>query len=412
MELWEKVFNHPDFQEEPFVGSVYDYFRDQSYDQFHLQFDLHYVVMENPAANYSSGYIGNVPDDSGAGLLLTELLDLTKDDIDDWSVYDWNGDGYVDQIFILYAGKGQNDGGGAQSIWPHQWRLSEQSEDPWNREWGHPYQVAEGLLVDSYGAFAELTGRGTYGTFGTLCHEYSHCLGLPDIYYGSSTQVVGAWDLMDRGNTNAGGFCPPGYSAHERMLLGWVKPKEYEGTVTVDDMPPLSDAPEAGLLRNDGWPDEYYVIENRQQKGWDASLPGSGILIFHIDYDEAVWATGIPNSRELKRYSIIPANNKTSTATSISKDWAYPYQDNHELTDTSTPAAKLHHPNAEGILLMSKPITDMAVSADGLASLVINADPTAIRQVSAAGSHQVLYNIGPITIMRGADGTVFKVLRF
>ena len=150
VELWGRVFNQPDFVEGDFLGSIHDYFRDQSYGQFLLQFDLYYVEADE-RAKYSSGYIGGTPDDSGAGLLLTELLDATKDAIDDWSVYDWDDDGYVDQVVILFAGKGQNDGGGSNSIWANQWRLSEQSEPPFNREWGHPYVVAEGLLVDNYG---------------------------------------------------------------------------------------------------------------------------------------------------------------------------------------------------------------------------------------------------------------------
>ena len=357
-ELWEKVFNQLDFSEDKFVGSVHDYFLDQSYGLFNLTFDLLYVEM-GERARYRSGYLDDgTPDDSGAGLLLTELLDKTKETIPDWSVYDWDDDGFVDQVLILFAGKGQNDGGGSNSIWANQWWLSDQSQEPYNREWGHPYEVADGLWVNNYGVFPELTGKGTYGTFGTLCHEYGHCLGLPDFYYNGSTQVVGPWDIMDYGNYNEGGFRPPGYSAHERMYLGWLDVTELTEPLSVSAMDALnSEQPQAWLVRNDGYADEYYIIENRQQTGWDASLPGSGLVVFHIDYDEEVWRVGFPNSSSYKRYSIISANNSSGNK----GGWGYPYMAegmvvNNELTNTSKPAATLLHANSDGTKLMSKPI--------------------------------------------------------
>lgn len=414
MALWEKVFNQPDFVEGDYVGSVHDYFRDQSYGQLLLQFDLIYMEMDE-RAKYRSGYIGNVADDSGAGLLLTELLDKTKEAVGDWSVYDWDDDGYVDQVIILFAGKGQNDGGGSNSIWSNQWRLSEQSQDPFNREWGYPYEVAEGLLVDSYGVFPELTGKGTYGTFGTICHEYGHCLSLPDFYYGGSTQVVGAWDIMDCGNYSMGGFCPPGYSAHERMYLGWLDVTELTDPVSVSGMDAVNgEQPQAYLIRNDGYDNEYYVIENRQQTGWDKSLPGSGLLVFHIDYDEEVWKVGVPNSSSYKRYTIIPANNSSGVGSSAK--WAYPYMAsgfviNNELTNTSKPAATLLHANSDGTKLMSKPITNMKVE-NGLASFdFMGGMPSGIIQHSSFITPQTLYQYGPLRIVRSADGVVRKILK-
>ena len=410
--LWGRIFNEEHLSEEPFYGSVHDYFYDQSYGQFNLTFDLHYVAVEEERAKYRSGYLDDgTPDDSGAGLLLCDLLDSHKDDIPDWSVYDWNDDGYVDQILILFAGKGQNNGGGSNTIWANQWRLSEQSEEPFYREWGHPYEVCEGLLVDNYGVFPELTGKNTYGTFGTLCHEYGHCLGLPDFYYGSATQVVGRWDIMDYGNYNDDGFCPPGYSAHERMYLGWLDAKELTESTSVTALGPLVESGEAYLIRNDGWADEYYVIENRQQTGWDKSLPGSGILVFHVDYDEEVWRYGIPNSRSLLRYSIIPANGSSG----IREGWGYPYMSNgmvvnDMLTNDTKPAATLNNPNIDGQKLMSKPVTNMKVE-NGLASFDVKIAGTSIRETGLSIKPQVLYEIGPVTILRAPDGKIIKVVK-
>ena len=141
--LWKKVFNQKNFQEPPFHGSVRDYFYEQSFEQFELVFDVYYVHMDKNHAEYRSGDI-DFYDDTRSGLLLTEILDIKKEEIPDWSIYDWDDDGYINQVVILFAGKGQNDGGDETTIWSHQWWLSSQSEAPYYREWGHPYPVSSG----------------------------------------------------------------------------------------------------------------------------------------------------------------------------------------------------------------------------------------------------------------------------
>ncbi|MBQ7419987.1 MAG: M6 family metalloprotease domain-containing protein [Prevotella sp.] len=408
--LWNKIFNQENFQETPFRGSVHDYFYDQSFGQFNLLFDLYYVHMDKAHRQYRSGDIDEF-DDTRAGLLLTEILDMKKGEITDWSAYDWDNDGYVNQVFILFAGKGQNDGGDENTIWAHQWKLSEQSLGPYSREWGHVYTVTGGgkdYLIDNYAIFPELTGSGTYGTFGTLCHEYGHCLGLPDFYYGS-TSYVGEWDIMDCGNYNEGGYCPPGYSAHEKMYLGWLTIPELTEATTITGMGSISNGQkEAYLIRNDGYSDEYYIIENRQQTGWDSSLPGSGIVVFHVDFDETSWKSGTPNSYAGKRYTIIPANNKLGT--SYQSRWAYPYNGNNVLTNGSSPAASLYHKNTDGTTLMNKPVTEMSVEG-GLASFKFMGGTTGILEKTFVGQSKVLYDLGPVYIIRNAQGEIKKVIK-
>ena len=194
--------------------------------------------------------------------------------------------------------------------------------------------------------------------------------------------------------------------------MEWLTPVEVTEDIVVSDMPALCDEPQAYLLRNDGYESEYYILENRQQHGWDASLPGSGIVIFHIDYDPSIW-TGIweyPNSNNLKRYTMFPANNNTSKTKEAMAGWAYPYETSNELTNTSKPAATLNKANADGTYLMSKPITDMTVT-DGLASFVIKTDPTAVTERMVTAKPQVLYDLGPIYIIRCPNGAVKKVMK-
>ena len=250
LEQWDKIFNTENFSEEPFVGSVRDYFVAQSYDQFRPIFDLEYVVVDS-LKKYSS----TIRDDEYSQFLL----------------YDWNGDGYINQLLIIYAGKGSSYGGfggGYDAIWPHQWWMSNHL-DPVTQTYRNPLDVTDGYrtwFVDSYCAVQELASNNSYGAFGTLCHEYSHCFGFPDFYYGSK-KYVGNWDLMDYGNYNGGGFHPCGYSAHERWLMDWLTPEEITTTATITDLPPLADEGRAYLLRNDGYDQEYYIVEHRQQSG-------------------------------------------------------------------------------------------------------------------------------------------------
>ena len=361
--LWEKIFNQKHFNEAPYVGSVHDYFYDQSYGQFRLSFDLQYVEVGEV-----SRYQSTLMDDENSFYLVDDVMDvlLTRDI--DWSLYDWNGDGEVEHLLIVFAGMGMADGGGKNSIWPHQWWLSSHRD---LKQEGSPYHEAYTFVhdgktykVDCYCVVPEL-GK-TYNTLGVICHEYGHFLGLTD-FYSSVGNVLGEWDIMDKGYYTGGGCCPVSYSAHERMLMGWLTPFELIEPMSVTDMPALCDEPQAYIIHNDGHPDEYYMVENRQLKGWDASLPGSGLLVFHVDFDPLYWfsPTERPNYSDQKRYEIVPANGRKST--SYKEGWAYPYGNNNELTNTSTPAAILTNPNTDGSLLMNKPLMNMTIT-DGLAS--------------------------------------------
>ena len=402
VQLWSRVFNEKGFREAGFHGSVSDYFYDQSYGQLNITFDIYYIQLADSCSKYRSTW----SDDENSKYLVQDVVDSLRARNIDWARYEWAGDGYVSQLLMLYAGKGFHDGGDTNSIWPHQYWMTMHGVEP--------PEVPAGdrkLLVESYCCVQEMTGNGSYGVFGTICHEYSHCFGLPDFYNGS-TQFVGKWDLMDYGNYSYDGFCPPGYSAHERMFMGWLHPVELEKPADIAQLQPLNEQPQAYIIRNDGYADEYYLIENRQQSGWDESLPGSGIVVFHVDYDANIWKTGMPNSSSYKRYTIFPANNKTRT--SAQDGWAYPYQGNDSLTNYSLPKATLLNANSVGEMLMSRPITDMKVEG-GLASFTfMGGTTTAIRpphDVADGKSSAILYDLGPLWIVRKADGSIKKVMK-
>ena len=406
---WNKIFNAENLMEGSFKGSVHDYFFDQSYGDFNVVFDLVYVKVGGDAKKYAS----TQADDENSQYLVEDVVDILKTLDIDWSKYDWNGDGNINQLLIIYAGKGMHDSSGSDLIWPHQWWMSEHLKDRQQGVYCDPIPVSYGgkdYLVDSYCAVAELRKENDYGSFGTICHEFSHCFGFPDFYYGS-TKTLGNWDIMDTGNYNNNGFRPAGYSAHERWLMGWLTPIELTSTTSIVNMPALADEGRAYLIRNDGYEDEYYIVENRQPRGWDAGLPSSGILVFRIDYDASVWTSVVvlPNSSSRKRYTLFHANDMNSVSSSAG--WPYPYQENNSLTNMSSPAATLFHANSDGTKLMSKPITNMAVTG-GLASFDFTAaTTTGIDEVTTGAAEQLLYRLGMVDIIRDANGNVRKVMR-
>lgn len=397
--LWDRIFNQKNFKESPFYGSVHDYFFDQSLGKFDLKFDLFYIPINVSRVKYAS----TVDGDENSKYLVSDLVDSLKTRNIDWSKYDWSGDGYVNQLLIVYAGKGQNDGGDRNTIWPHQFWLSQHE----NIEPIPVGNTANPLLVDSYCVVQELTGSNNYGNFGTICHEYSHCFGLPDFYYGSMT-FLKEWELMDYGNTNLGGFCPPNYSAHERMLMGWVTPTELTTATSITDMVETATAGQAYLIRNDDYPNEFFILENRQKNGWDLGLKGDGLAIFHVDYDEKEWLEGYPNTSLSQRYSIVAANNLPNWM--FSSGWPYPYKDNDQLTDDSTPAATLHHAKADGTLYLGKPVTNIKFE-DGLISFDFMQASVGIADQRVNTSNETLYEFGMVRIVRTSDGTIKKVVK-
>ncbi len=397
---WDTVFNCHGLNKKPFVGSVHDYFSDQSYGQLDIVFDLLHIALPDSVARYRS----TATDDNNSRFLVSDVVDVLQDMDMEWDDYDWNGDGYVNQLMILFAGKGQNDGGGTNSIWPHQWWLTKYTsgdeycqarkvKDTWGRT----------FWIDSYCVVPEIANNKVFGSFGTICHEYTHCFGFPDFY--GFTNTPRQWDLMDYGNNNGDGFSPPSYSAHERWLMGWLTPTELTTDVQGLTMAYLGEEPRAYIIRNEAYEQEYYLVENRQQVRWDTSLPGNGILVFHIDFDEKEWTSTL----ERTRYAIIPANNKSPYY--YSKGWAYPYEDNNELTNLSQPAATLWNKNADNTFFMNKPLTDMTVD-NGVARFNFMNMETGIKPSTANDSTwKVLLDWGPIRIVQGHNGEVRKIIK-
>ena len=195
---------------------------------------------------------------------------------------------------------------------------------------------------------------------------------------------MGTWDLMCQGNYNDNGFTPAGYTAYEKYAAGWISPIELKENTSVSGIKPLADGGDAYIFRNPNHADEYYLIENRQQKGWDAALAGSGIMINHIDYNLKAWNYNIPNSmmagvNDHERMTFVPADNVKSEKTEEYDAW--PYGNKNRLANNTTPACTSYNLNTDGTKLMNIILSDMAIAADGTASFTFqNLNKTATEE--------------------------------
>ena len=367
--MFNRIANEKGFSERGFKGCVSDYFRDQSNGMLDLTFDVIGPVTINNDFEYYGKNVGPDNYDAHPDEMIMEACLLVDDEVN-FAEYDWNGDGYVEQVVVIYAGQGEANGGGNNTIWPHEWSLTE-------ADYGKPLSLDK-VRIDTYACSPELSTRTRIDGIGTLCHEFSHCLGLPDMYDEDRKNYgMGNWDLMDQGSYNGNGFCPAGYTAYEKMYCGWQQPIVLTTDTVVNDMKPISDGGDTYIIYNDAHPNEFYMLENRQRIGWDKNLTGTGLLITHIDYDPDVWYWNTVNSfstyydkyynefvNDHERCTIFHADeDQSSTISGIIGD-AYPFLFNDSLTVNSRPATTLHNKNSAGEKYMQVAIKNIKKNED------------------------------------------------
>ena len=415
------------------IGSVHNYFLDQSNGKFDLSFDVAGpVTLDHPYAYYG-GHSDN-GNDANAPQMVVDACNAIKDQVN-FADYDWNDDGEVEQVYIIYAGEGEATGGNENTIWPHKYALSDSGNQPLH---------FNGVTIDTYACSneiirAELNGkeRVFYMGIGTICHEFSHCLGLPDLYdtgYGGNVGT-GSYDLMCSGSYNGGpealqnvyggsgiGTVPAGYTSYEKTFMGWITPTKLDDQpLDVKDMKGLSDGGGAYILTNLYNRNEYYLFENRSDKRWDSALPGHGLLVLHVDYDVRSWADNVVNAARYQphpRMTIVPADDDLSNETLFSDP--YPTDLNSQLTGSSTPALSFY----TGYSIPSNAgLSNIQQAADGTISfhynpLTVSAGISAV--TTANSDKQQTYtllgtkagnNTKGVVVIKDADGSTKKVIR-
>ena len=309
------------------TGSSRDYFISQSWGQFTPQFDVVGPITLSRTMKYygSNDSQGN---DRHPGDMVSEACKLAHDSLQvDFSQYDYNNDGDVDFVYVIYAGYAESYGASSNTIWPHAANLTDM----------HVYESLDGKRLQRYACSSELkytTGTQLEG-IGTFCHEFGHVLGLPDMYNTRQTQNVqmGVWDIMDQGSYNNDSHTPPSYSAFERASLGWMTLTELDTPSDSIVLPELNESRMAYRITTAANPDEYFTLENRQQKQWDAYQPGRGMMVIHVDYDEQTWNRNGVNAGVHPCYDLVESDGTQGSNTSGD---LYP-AGNDMLTDYSVP---------------------------------------------------------------------------
>lgn len=375
-------------------GSVKRYFTDMSFGQFTPEFDVYGPVrLDNPLKYYGGGSSSS----ENMRALFNDACKAIDADVD-FTQYDSNGDDNIDLVYIIYAGYSESfTGNSSDCIYPKSGTLTGS-------------EIFDGKKICRYGVNNELNGTpadlAAYGLLingiGLFCHEFSHCMGLPDMYPSPGSiaercvnQNLDYWDLMDAGEYTYNGYRPTEYTAWERERFGWITIDTLCNPCDIT-LKSLSDGGKAYRILNDKDENgkEYYIVENIQKSGWNRSLLGHGMLVYHVDYDDYMFSVGgcrVNNEAGHPRMTIIAADGmfmpeyfkgetikegasdieQTLNALLVEKYGGteitnaiynaeqagdpYPGTSNvTSLTDETTPAARVY--NGEYI---SKPITDI-----------------------------------------------------
>ena len=423
LQFYDRLFNEHGYNLGVGPGCVADYFRDQSQGLFNIRFDILGPVKLSSKQKTGSSYNSGISQ-------LTEAVKAVDEEVN-FADYDWYGEGYVPTVIFIFAGCGGNESAEVAKgcIWPNT---------------GSFYRSFDGVRINYYSASAELWSNNVSCGIGTICHEYCHTFGMLDFYptMGSEYSVLDEWDLMDGGCFSGDGWCPPNLSIYERKLMKWATPVDLTTSEQITAMPPFDKSGLAYRIVNDDYQTEYYLLENRQQVGWDSMLPGHGLLVAHVDDNPSDWRY-VNNDPSHHFYEYFHAdghdfnyyeslygkkNQYAADGRSIRlQHSAYPYTDaegvvHDALTDTTTPAATLFHARADGRLFMGKPITQIQES-DGLISFHFSDTPDAIIPVSSDATPVAIYDLqgnvlnsfnslSPrLYIIRFSDGSTKKVSR-
>lgn len=294
-------------------GSAWQYFHDVSMGQYSPKFDVVGPVKISQNMKYY-GANDNSGNDLRAEAMIQEACKLANSQCGvDFSQYDNDNDGQVDFVYVVYAGYGEADTDDENTVWPHSYCLSQAGYN----------LTLNGKKIDLYACSSELNGSSQrYDGIGTFCHEFSHVMGLPDLYTNVSRhKTLGAWDILDYGPYNNNGNTPPSYSAYERFFVGWLTPEllteakqvRLENLTTGNKACLISTTNQHNLQGNDPDPTSFYLLENRQQTGWDTYIPGHGLMLTKIDYSYDSWEGNTVNDKKTAMgVDIIEADGKTA----------------------------------------------------------------------------------------------------
>lgn len=292
-------------------GSVRQYFMDMSNGQYSPTFDVVGPVTLPNNMEYYGGTNDNATDEKASQLVI-DACELVKNDVD-FSQYDSNNDGYVDLVYVIYAGYGQSMGGANNTMWPKSFSVN--TSNTYNGKKLYRSGINNELLGnESWPETKQINGIGLF------VHEFSHCLGLPDFYASRlksiyDNQGMEDWSVMDNGTYNMNGYVPAAYTAWEREAFGWCT----IATLTEDTQLQIDNIDYGGKAYkfcNDNNKDEYFVIQRFQNRKWNYPMANSkekmdGLLIYHVDYnstDFSISSNNVNNTVGHPRMAVVPSD--------------------------------------------------------------------------------------------------------
>ena len=404
------MLNEPGYSKNGHIGSAKDYFAAQSYGKLSLNFTVVGPYMVSRESTYY-GKDDNGVHDVKAHEMVREAIKLAKNDVD-YKLFDWDGDGEVDNVMVIYAGYGGNAKSDEPDyLWPqrHYFSLN-----------GGIEQISN-LMFDSYCYVNEITETkdgDLMSGIGTACHEFSHTLGLSDVYYEERKDTPLCYDIMDQGAYNGPNFLggvPCGYSAWERWMMGWLDFTELKEPTTVEDMPALSDKPVAYIFYNDNNANEYFILENRQKRDffqyYGPRKASHGLYIMHVNYNASAWLTN--NVNELPnppRYTFIPSGHEFGTDNDAQALFPSKYGVT-EFTSTSHTdcGGKYYNPNSLGTYsLQNQDITEISETNGYISFLFDGGDPSAIKEVTTPDASAATYDIFGRQVNSQYKGIIIK----
>lgn len=289
-DAYADTVNHPGwrYQQMLFDGpwpnqTMKEYYHEISYGDFTIVGEVTAVWYR---ANNGHDYYGNAAGSARAAALVKEACQKADAAVN-FNLYDRDGDGYVDALFVIHQGPGREETGNDNDIHSHRWRLDYAGVGN--------YTTGEGKICRDYSIEPEMHNSTTYSniynkiiTIGVFAHEFGHIIGLPDLYDTDySSDGLGNYCLMSGGSWGGNGQSPSRpvhMTSWSKIQKGWVVPENIPANVTEKKLPPVETSRSVYKVWKDGTPgQQYFLVENRRKTGFDALLPNSGLLIYHVD---------------------------------------------------------------------------------------------------------------------------------
>ncbi|MBR1538977.1 MAG: M6 family metalloprotease domain-containing protein [Bacteroidales bacterium] len=364
------LFNQQYYSENGATGSVLDWFRDNLDGYGNFSFEVCDVV----TVPYSQAWYGANADgvtDKNVRQLVLHACEAADAAGVDFTRYDFDHDGIVDNVFIIFAGHNEAEGGGDNTLWPQSWNIADMG------------LKIDGMRISNFSLYSEYSGPSGYqfAGIGTICHEYCHFLGLPDLYdvndetEGLSDGLFGSLSIMDHGNYNNNGRTPPYLTIFERQMIGLIQTETIRREQPLV-VPPVQDATRAYVLSS-GIPGEDFWLEFRDGYRWDAHIGGSGLVVYHIDKSinqagsmaaRLRWSANAVNGCAEHPCAMFVSSNG-GTATSV-KEAFYPGKRNVRNIHSASNFPHIGW-NGKGVGLG---LTDIVREADGIRCNVVNDD--------------------------------------